>query len=158
MSEADIGSEALCAQCLQVLILLAVFVSVHSVLRRNLPSSSSSALKLRMCRAPTPFCLHQECKHQAETSSQLELVMHSNYCLLRTAFSQVHKTIRMYNLHLQAVLHAADVTSAHAAALLLGRLTPPVATLKPLQLAMQVGQDVSGVSCQLCDSFCSCRL
>jgi hypothetical protein len=37
----------------------------------------------------------------------------------------------------QAVLHAADASSVRAAAMLLQSLTPPVAALKPLELAMQ---------------------
>lgn len=39
---------------------------------------------------------------------------------------------------LQAVLHATDATSARTAATLLASMTPPVAALKPLQLALQV--------------------
>ena len=37
----------------------------------------------------------------------------------------------------QAVLHAADASSARAAAMLLHSLRPPVVALKPLELAMQ---------------------
>ncbi len=39
---------------------------------------------------------------------------------------------------LQAALHAADGDTARGAAELLKRLAPPVAALKPLQLALQV--------------------
>lgn len=39
---------------------------------------------------------------------------------------------------LQAVLHATEATSAHAAATLLACMIPPVSALKPLQLALQV--------------------
>jgi hypothetical protein len=121
MNDTDAESQALAAQCLQVL----------------LPARCNCSMPYTFQR---PCCIAVigqtlwTCFHKGPQNGPW--FCRGEVCMMRL-HEQTHTLRFVAVCACQAVLHAADASSARAAGVLLQSLTPPVAALKPLELAMQ---------------------